>query len=145
MNGRSVAGAVLALAVGVAVYALWPKEKLSPEDEVRQLIGQMVAAGEKRDPQGVVEGLHDAFRGPSGSDKQQVKQLLLGQFFRAQQVVVMNPLLDVTASSPTTVHFKGTFVFARDGASPDASRYEIEGDAEKADGEWKIVSASWNR
>lgn len=145
MNGRSVAGAVLALAVGVAVYALWPKEKLSPEDEVRQLIGQMVAAGEKRDPQGVVEGLHDAFRGPAGSDKQQVEQLLLGQFFRAQQVVVMNPMLDVTASSPTTVHFKGTFVFARDGASPDASRYEIEGDAEKADGEWKIVSASWNR
>ncbi len=145
MNGRSLVGIALALLVGIAVYALWPKEKLSPEDEVRLLLGDMVKAAEKRDPSAVVEGLHDSFRGPGGVDKQQVKQLLVGQFFRAQQIVVMNPLLDVTVASPTTAHFKGTFVFARDGAAPDASKYDIEGDVDRTDDGWRISSASWNR
>jgi hypothetical protein len=145
MNARTVAGLLLSLAVAGAVYALWPKEQLSPEDQIRSLVAKTVAAAEKRDVGEVVEALDERFRGPGGAGKAEVKQLLVGQFFRAQQVVVMNPLLEVSAATPTSGHFKGTFVFARDGAAIDASKYEIEADLEKVDGEWRLVSASWNR
>lgn len=145
MNARSLAGLALAVLVGVAVYALWPKEKLSPEDEVRLLIGDMVKAAEQRDASAVVEGLSESFRGQGGADKQQIKQLLVSQFFRAQQLTVLNPLLDVKATSPSAAHFTGTFVFAREGAAPDAAKYELEGDVEKGADGWKITSVTWRR
>lgn len=141
MNTRSLAGVALAILVGGAVYFFWPKEKLSPEDEVRQLIARMVDAAERKSPSDVVEGLDDAFRGQGGADKSQVKSLLVGQFFRAKQVTVLNPLLDVTVHTPTSAHFKGTFVLTRDG---DAATYAIEGDVEKNDG-WHLTSASWSQ
>ncbi|MGV3625394.1 MAG: hypothetical protein ACO1OB_31580 [Archangium sp.] len=145
MNARSLVGAVLAVLVGVGVYALWPKEKLSPEDEVRHLIAQMVKSAEKRDASGVVEGLSEDFKGQGSSSKQEIKQLLVGQFFRAQALTVLNPLLEVNTESPTAAHFKGTFVFARDGAAPDAAKYVLEGDVEKRGDDWKIVSIHWQR
>ncbi|MFZ5445297.1 MAG: hypothetical protein ACOZQL_35230 [Myxococcota bacterium] len=145
MNGRRLVGLALALASGLAVLLLWPKEKLSPEDEIRQLVARAVQAAEKRQPSGVIEVLDERFRGPGGAGREDVRQLLVGQFFRAQQVVVMNPLLEVSVRSPTEGHFKGTFVFARDGAALDASRYEIEADLVRAEDGWRVVSASWSR
>ncbi|MBL8910083.1 MAG: hypothetical protein JNM17_05180 [Archangium sp.] len=145
MSTRNLIGLVLAFAVAGAVYFLWPQEKLSPEDQIRRLVAKTVKAAEARDPAEVVEALDDKFRGPAGTGKDQVKGLLLQQFFGAASIVVMNPTLEVTVVSPTSGQFKGTFVFARNGASLDASKYEISGDLEKIDGEWKIISASWNR
>ncbi len=145
MKGRQLLGALLAVAVGLGVYFAWPKEKLSPEDEIRRLVARAVKAGEQRDASGVVVVLDERFRGPGGAGKAEVKQLLVGQFFRAQQVVVMNPLLEVTVSSPNAGHFKGTFLFARDAVMPDASKYEIEADLERTGDGWRLISASWNR
>ena len=142
MNARSALGLVIALAVALSVYFLWPKEKLSPEDEIRALVAQVIKRAEKRDASGVTDVLSEHFRG-GGLGKQEVKQLLVGQFFRAQTIVVLNPLLEVTTSSPTEGHFKGTFLFGRDGAMPDASKYEIEADLMKGSDGWQIVSASW--
>lgn len=142
MNLRQLAGPVIALLVGLGVYFLWPKEKLSPEDEIRALVARVVSRAEQRDSSGVVEALGDGFRG-GGLGKQEVKQLLVGQFFRARQIVVLNPLLEVTVKSPREGSFKGRFLFGRDGAAPDATQYEIEADLLKTDDGWQIVSASW--
>ncbi len=144
MNGRQLAGPVIAILVALGVYALWPKEKLSPEDEIRALVARVVAKAEKRDSAGVTEALSDSFRG-GGLSKQEVRQLVMGQFFKAQQIVVLNPLLEVTVKSPTEGSFKGTFLFGRDGAGPEASRYTIEADVLKTSDGWQIISASWTR
>lgn len=141
MNARSLAGIALAILVGGAVYFFWPKEKLSPEDEVRQLIARMVDAAERRSPSDVVAGLDDGFRGQGGADKAQIKALLVGQFFRATQVVVLNPSLEVQVQTPTAAHFKGTFLLTRDGS---AATYVIEGEVEKTDG-WHLTSATWSQ
>ena len=147
MNRRTLVGALLALAVSGAVYGLWPKEKLSPEEQIRRMIAKMVLAAEGRDAAGVVDHLDEAFSGPSGTKKPDVKQLLLGQFLRARSIGVLNPTLEVTVASPTTGHFKGTFLFARDGSAtgPEASKYELEGDVVLSDGQWRVTSANWNR
>ena len=117
-------------------------KKLSPEDEIRALVAQVIKRAEKRDASGVTDVLSEHFRG-GGLGRQEVNQLLVGQFFRAQTIVVLNPLLEVTTSSPTEGHFKGTFLFGRDGAMPDASKYEIEADLVKGSDGWQLISASW--
>lgn len=142
MNPRQLAGPVIAIVVALGVYLLWPKEKLSPEDEIRALVARIIKQAEKRDASGVTESLAEAFRG-GGLGKQEVKQLLVGQFFRAQAIVVLNPLLDVTVKSPTEGSFKGTFLFGRDGTAPDATRYDIEADVVKGDDGWQVVTATW--
>lgn len=144
MDLRRVGGIVIAVLVGLGVYFACPKEKISPEDEIRALVARMIRSAEKRDAAGVVEGLSDSFAG-GGMGKREVKQLAIGQFFNARQIVVLNPLLDVTVKSPTEGSFSGTFLFGRDGAQPEGSKYTIEGDVMKIDGEWPIVSASWTR
>ncbi len=147
MTPRHVVGVLLALCVAGAVYALWPKEKISPEEEIRRLVAKTVAAAEKRDAAEVVEALELRFKGPGGANRDEVKRLLIGQFFQARQIVVLNPSLEVTVppNDPRTGHFKGTFVFARDGSAVDASKYEIEADLVRGDDGWKLLSASWNR
>lgn len=145
MNRRTLLGAALALLVGAGVYALWPKPKVSPEEEIRALVARAVAAAERRDPAGVLEEVSEAFRGPQASSKAEVKQVLLGQFFRAQSIVVLNPSLEVEVSGPTRGRFKGLFLLGRDGQAPEATSYEIEADLERTDDGWEVVSARWNR
>ena len=142
MNARQLVGLVLAFVVAGSVYFLWPKEKLSPEDEIRALVAKAIRSAEKRDASGVTDALADSFRG-GGLGKQEVKQLLVGQFFRANAIVVLNPLLEVTVKSPTEGSFKGTFLFGRDGAVPDATRYTIEADVLKGGDGWQLVTATW--
>ncbi len=142
MNPRQLAGPVIAVLVGLAVYFLWPKEKLSPEDEIRAVVAHAVLAAEKRDVGGVTEVIYDSFHG-GGLGKQEVKQLVLGQFFGAQQITVLNPLLDVKVKSPSEGSFSGTFLFARNGV--EASRYTIEAELVKTGDGWQLVTASWTR
>jgi hypothetical protein len=144
VNLRRVGGPVVAVLVGLAVYALWPKEKRSPEDEVRELVGTLVHRAEARDVGGLLEPVSESFKG-GGFGKPELKQLVVSQFFRAQQIVVLNPVLDVSVSSPTEAHFKGQFLLGRDGAAPEGTRYEIEADLKKTDDRWQIVSATWSR
>ena len=144
MNTRQLAGLVLALVVGASVYFLWPKEKRSPEDEIRALVAKAVSRAEKRDATGVTDALAESFRG-GGLGKQELKQLVVGQFFRAQTIVVLNPFLDVSVKSPTEGSFKGTFLFGRDGIAPEASRYTIEADVVKGDDGWQLVTATWTQ
>lgn len=143
-----VGGGVLAL---VAAVVLWPKKRVSPEEEVRQLIAAMVAAAEKRDLGAITDGIADDFHGPSASSKQEVKQVLLGQLFRNQNaVVVFNPSLDVRVTNDNA-SFNGVFVFARgkdvnwQEPGDGVSRYDIEGTLERRSGEWKVTSAEWKR
>lgn len=142
MSPRQLAGPAIAVLVALAVYFAWPKEQRSPEDEIRALVARVIVRAEKRDLAGVTEVLADGFRG-GGLGKAELKQLLAGQFFGARQLVVLNPLLEVTVRSPTEGGFKGTFLFGRDGAAPEASSYTIEAEVEKTGEGWQLVTASW--
>ncbi len=144
MSPRQLAGPAIAVLVALAVYFAWPKEKLSPEDEIRALVAKVIVRAEKRDIALVTEVIAEEFSG-GGLRKTELKQLIAGQFFGARQLVVLNPLLEVTVNSPTSGHFKGTFLFGRDGAAPDASSYAIEADVQKTDDGWQLVTASWTR
>lgn len=146
---------VVLIGGGLALIAgalLWPRKKKSAEDEVRELIAACVTAAEKRDLGGLTDAIADDFRGPSGSSKQDVKQVLLGQLFRNQNaVVVLNPSLDVKVTGASSATFSGVFVFARgrdvnwQEPGDGVSRYDIEGTLEKRSGDWKIIAAEWKQ
>jgi hypothetical protein len=145
---------VVLIGGGLALIAgalLWPRKKKSAEDEVRELIAGCVLAAEKRDLGALTDAIADDFHGPSGSSKQEVKQVLLGQLFRNQNVVVvLNPTLDVKAQGDDAT-FSGVFVFARgrdvnwQEPGDGVSRYDIEGALQRRGGDWKIISADWHR
>jgi hypothetical protein len=143
-----IGGGVSAL---VAAIVLWPKKRVSPEDEVRQLIASMVAATEKKDLGTIADAIADDFHGPSSSSKQEVKQVLLGHLFRNQNaLVVFNPSLDVRVTNDNA-SFTGVFVFARgkdvnwQEPGDGVTRYDIEGTLERRSGDWKVTSADWKR
>ena len=142
MSPRQLVAPLVAVVVALGVYVAWPKQKRSPEDEIRAVVTRVIAKAEKRELGGVTEAFAESFRG-GGLGKQEVKQLLAGQIFGARQLVVLNPLLEVTVTSPTEGHIKGQFLFGRDAAVPDATRYSIEADLVKGSDGWQFVTATW--
>jgi hypothetical protein len=140
-----------ALGAGLLVVALallfWPSKKPSPEDEVRALVSRAIRAAEHKELGPISSALADDFRGQGGLEKTELTQLLLGQFFRASQgLVVVNPSLEVTVSSPASAHFVGRFVFAGGTASSlSGSQYEIDASLERRDERWLLTSATWHQ
>lgn len=146
MNARAAlpfAGAALAFAL---VWALWPKEKTTPEAAVRALIARAVDAAERKDPAGVMDTLSGTFTGSGGTSRDEVKGLVVGQLLRGTAPRVLNPRLEVTAQPDGTVAWNGTFVFLRAGeGEAQGSRYELDGVAANEDGHWRITRAGWRQ
>lgn len=147
MRGSRLVGGVLAVGVAAAVYLGWPREQPSPEDEIRALVAEAVAAAERRDVGALVALVADDFQGPSGASKQELRQVLLGQLLRGSgQVVVLNPALEVSVPAPGQGAFTGTFLFARDGqGAAEASRYEIDAALAHTGDGWRVTRATWSR
>jgi hypothetical protein len=150
MTPRTLIGAGLIVVVAIAGVLLSRKTK-TPEQQIRELIAACVLAAEKRDLGTIGEAMADDFRGPSGSNKAEVKQVILGHLFRNQnQLVVFNPSLDVVVTGDQA-SFHGTFVFARSkevnwqAPGDGVTRYDIEGTLERRGSDWKITSAEWLR
>ncbi len=150
MNLRRLLAPLLALFVGALVFLLWPRAKVTPEDEVRALIAKAVSDAERHDVGDFMQALSDDFHGPSGTSRDEVKGLVAGQLFRnSNQTSILNPSLQVTVNDPSHARFEGVFVFARAGqltapqAGDGASRYDIDGSVERREGRWVITSATW--
>lgn len=143
---RRVLIAVLPFVAGALVAGLWPKQKRSPEDEVRALVASAIAAAEKRDVAGVTETLSEAFRGGGGLSRQELKEYVAGLLLRSPDgVTVLNPALEVTVESPTSAAFKGTFIFSQGANGANSlGRYDITGRASKRNDGWKFDLAEWS-
>ena len=134
---------VLPVLAGFAVVALWPRPKVSPEDQVRAWVAMLVDSAERRDVAALSDALADSFKA-GGMSRQETKQMLAGMLMRSGQgITVLNPSLDVTMESPTSGTFRGTFVFARGQGAGDLGRYEIKARFSKPDDRWQLDWAEW--
>lgn len=147
-------GVGVAIAVGVAVLLLWPREEQTPELLIKTRVEEMADAAGKRDVAFIMEQISERFRAQGGADKQQIKGIIAAQVFRGELVQVWPVDLDVTLESPSLAQFKGKFVFARKQAADlqsalsegGVTAYRIDGMLEKeADDEWRFVSAEYER
>lgn len=154
MPSRPVA-LVLALAAAGAVLYLWPRGPKNPEDQVRALVAECVAAANDKDVSGIMDHAVEEFVGPQASRKQDVKQILAMQLLRNQEVaVILNPTLSVELKSPDAAAIVGYFVFGRtrvataDELNPQtgvAAVYKIDAEVERRDGKWMFTSAQYQR
>lgn len=152
-SARTIAIITAALAA-VLTLVLWPKAKLSPEDEIRALVAACVKAAEDKELGVISDALAEDFRGPGGAARDDVKRLIAYQVLRDKEsVAVFNPKLSVTITDANTGEMSGKFVFARakaksfdelpQGAVVEA--YDIDAKLEKRDGKWRFVSATYNK
>jgi len=144
MNLRRVLMVVLPLLVGGAVVALWPKEKVSPEDQVRAWVGHLVDAASKRDVATITDSLAPTFKTRGGVSRQETKQMIAGLLLRSPQgVAVLNPSLNIVMDSPESGSLTGTFIFAQ--AGNDIGKYEITARFSKSENQWVFEAADWKR
>ena len=144
MTARGPLAAAVAVGVGVAVLALWPRTSQTPEDRVRAVVARCVAGAERRDVSAITEAIDESFRGAQAASRDEVKALLLGVLLRSGTApVVLNPSLDVTVDAPGKATVRGTFVFARGGEGEGASRYQLDARLEERGGDWRFVWADW--
>jgi hypothetical protein len=135
---------VLPVLAGGLVIAMWPKPKVSPEDEVRAWVAKLVVAAERRDVGSISDALTDSFKTRGGWSRAETKQYLAALLMRSSQgVTVINPSLDVTIESPTSGTLRGTFVFAQGQGGADIGRYDLTARFTKRDDHWEFTTAEW--
>jgi len=144
MTGRALLVAALLLAAAAAAILLWPRRAQGPEEAVRALVAGATAGAEAHDAARVLAAVAEDFRGPGGSSRQELQQLVLSQLLKFEEpLVVLNPSLAVAIQSPTTATFSGTFLFLRGRSQQSGSRYQVDATLERRDGAWKVVTARW--
>jgi hypothetical protein len=134
----------VAVASAIAVVVLWPKQALTPEDEVRALVARLTASLEAKDPSALRDELADSFQA-SGMGPDEVKRYAAGLLLRGPEaVVVMNPRLAVQlAPGDDAATFEGTFLLSRPLGPDGMTQYEVTATASKTPSGWKLRSARW--
>jgi len=122
------------------------------QDRVRKVIATIQKAAEEKDIRKVVNSLSKTYSDPQGFTYDTIKGLLLGYFFRHQNIHVYITNLDVTVDDSVgravfqAVLSGGNKTGSATDILPEAlGMYVFDASFKKEDGEWKVSSAKWNR
>ncbi len=118
----------------------------SPEQRLREQVAALQAAVEARSPGQVREVLADDFIGPGGMDRERAVRLAQVTFLRHREVgaTLAGPLQVRMQDGHATVSFDVALTGGSGRLLPDAARlYSVETGWRLDDGEWRLVSATW--
>lgn len=142
MIGVGVAGAGVAL---VVLLATGSDEVLTPEQQVRRSLEQIVEAADAQDIGALMDRVSERYRG-GGRDKAELRGLLFMQFRRASWSRVVLTDTEVTMQSPYLADVSTGALLAR-GESivpSDAQIYRFELTFEREeDEEWRLTRADY--
>src|SRR5690606_20486903 len=117
-----------------------------PEQRLREAVAGMQAAIEARDVSQVRGLLADDFIGPGGMDRSGAARLAQATFMRHRDigVSIIGPI-DLTISDErASVRFDAALTGGSGGFLPDRARlHSVETGWRLEDGDWRLVSASW--
>jgi len=144
---------IMALTLVSFLLVLIPVCYLETEqDRVRKVIATIQKAAEEKDIRKVVNSLSKTYSDPQGFTYDTIKGLLLGYFFRHQNIHVYITNLDVTVDDSVgravfqAVLSGGNKTGSATDILPEAlGMYAFDASFKKEDGEWKVSSAKWNR
>ncbi len=153
MRGLPGAVALSVILLFAAVFAATPGcHRETEEDKVRKVVIGVQNAAEEKDIKNILNRLVKSYRDPQGNDYDSVKGMLLGYFFRHQKIHVYITSLEVNVQG---VSAKAVFQAVLSGGNktesvadilPEAlGMYAFEVSLIKDDGDWKIISAKWER
>ena len=126
--------------------------KETEQDRIKKVIITIQKAAEEKDIRKVVNSLSKTYSDPQGFTYDTIKGLLLGYFFRHQNIHVYITNLDVTVDDSVgravfqAVLSGGNKTGSAADILPEAlGMYAVDASFKKEDGEWKVSSAKWNR
>ena len=145
---RSLAFAVVGLAVAVLVYGLWPRAS-SPEARVRAAVQEMERGLEGRDASRVLDHVSDHFHSSTLGDRSELRTILLGELLRGGGVRVLTLQADLSTESDGRLRWVGRVAAARAGGAGLAAvtqselrQFHVEALFANEQGEWRVVEAS---
>lgn len=126
--------------------------KETDEDRVRKVITNIQQAAEEKKILAVLDHVSMTYRDSQVFDRDGLKALLTYYFFRHQKVTVSIPNSDIEVTGPTAkARFQAILSGRGTGESsgtvlPEAlDAYDFEVLFKQEDGQWKVVSARWER
>ena len=148
-TGKAASG-VLAIAARVLLAAsiviAAACSRAAPEEALRARIAEMEAAAEARDAAALDDPVADDFVGPGGMDRDGLRRTAALVWLRDREVgVAVGPLDIEVTGGLARVRFTAA---TRGGAGllPDGGGvYEVDTAWRLEDGEWRLISADWNR
>ena len=147
MIGFRITAAVLLM-----FLALPACHKETEQDKVKKVIQEIRKAAGEKEIKTILGHLSKNYRDPQGYDHDGIKGLLVYYFFQHQKVSVFIPNLESTVTDLSAKAFfqavlsGGNKVASPGDLLPDAlGIYDFEVTFTKESGEWKVMSAIWNR
>lgn len=126
--------------------------KETEENKVTKVIVGIQKASEEKDVKKIIASLSKSYRDPQGFDYDSIKGVLLGYFFRHQKISVYITGIEVAVEESAA---KAVFQAVMTGGNtsgapadllPEAlGMYAFEVSLKRESGEWKVVSAKWER
>lgn len=117
-----------------------------PETALRGQVSALQEAVEARDPGAIRRLLSEDFIGPGGMDREQAVRTAQVAFLRHRQVgaTVAGPLQVALRERDATVSFEVALTGGSGRLLPEAARlYSVETGWRLEDGDWRLLSASW--
>lgn len=132
---------ILLLATALLLTAC---SKPPDEQQIRDNLDLVVKAVKDRKPKAVVEHLADDFLGQEQMTAEQVRQFMIAQFFRNQNINLVVTGLKVTVEGDTArVDFRAVVTGGVNWLPERVDYYQINSGWVKRDGDWLIHRANW--
>jgi hypothetical protein len=127
-------------------------QKETEQDRVRKVITDIQKAAEEKDIRKIRKSISETYKDTQGNDNTNINGLVTAYFFRYPKISVYMTSLNISVKGESA---KAVFqaVLTSKGAAESASSvlpeslgaYAFDVTFRKESGEWKVVSASWER
>lgn len=138
--------------LGCALTSMPACHKDTEQDKVKKVITDIQTAAADKDVKKIVGSLSKTYSDPQGFTYDTIKGLLLGYFFRHQKIHAYITNLDVTVrDASATAAFQALLSGGDNTGSPAdllpeaLGLYAFEVSFKMESGEWKVISAKWDR
>lgn len=149
MNIRFISLCWLLLLLAAGLIAFTGCRKDTDEERVKQIILSIRQAAENKDVRQMLSHISKKYTDPQGNDYEGIKGLILFYFYRHQKIAVfLNDLETKVSGHTATAGFEA--ILSGGGSTgtilPEAlGAYRFNVSFTKEAGEWKVISARWER
>lgn len=124
--------------------ALVACDKTPDEERIRNALGEIETAVQKRETKPVLRHLSKDFSGPEGMKVRQIRQLMAAHYFRNKNIQIVIAGLRITITGNDADVLFNAAATGGTGMLPQRLQYyDVETTWRKIDGDWLITHADW--
>lgn len=140
------------IVLGILIAFAFSCHKESEQDKVRKVITTLQKATEEKDIRKIINSLSKTYSDPQGNNYESIKGLVLAYFYQYPKISMYIPNLDVSVEDASAKAVFQAVLTGRgtSGSAPavlpeSLGMYAFDVSLKKESGEWKVVSAKWER